>query len=49
MIEALQVKGLTKIFPDFTLDNISFSVPAGSIMGLIGPNGSGAGVIIRPS
>ena len=47
MIEALQVKGLTKIFPDFTLDNISFSVPAGSIMGLIGPNGSGKTTTIK--
>ena len=47
MTEALQVKGLTKIFPDFTLDNISFSVPAGSIMGLIGPNGSGKTTTIK--
>ena len=47
MTEALQVKGLTKIFPDFTLDDISFSVPAGSIMGLIGPNGSGKTTTIK--
>lgn len=32
----LQVENLTKRYPDFTLDHVSFSVPKGTIMGLIG-------------
>ena len=35
----LQVENLTKQYPGFTLDHISFSVPRGTIVGLIGENG----------
>lgn len=38
---ALEVKGLTKKYKDFILDNVSFHVPRGSIVGLIGENGAG--------
>ena len=34
----LTVKNLSKQFVDFKLDNISFELPRGSVMGLIGPN-----------
>ena len=47
MTDALQVERLTKTFPDFTLENISFSVPTGSVTGLIGPNGSGKTTTIK--
>ena len=33
---ALEIHGLTKTFYDFKLDDISFSLPAGFIMGLVG-------------
>ena len=33
---ALVVNDLTKKYPDFVLDNVSFSVPCGKIVGLIG-------------
>ena len=35
---AIRVKGLTKHYKDFTLDNVSFEVPTGSIVGFIGEN-----------
>jgi ABC-2 type transport system ATP-binding protein len=43
----LEVKGLRKSFKDFTLQDISFSLPRGFIMGLIGPNGSGKSTTIK--
>ena len=38
---AIEIKNLTKKYDGFTLDNISFDVPKGSIMGFIGQNGAG--------
>ena len=35
------MEGLTKNYPGFCLDHISFSVPKGMIVGLIGENGAG--------
>ncbi len=37
----LQVTNLTKRYADFTLDNVSFTVPEGMIVGFIGQNGAG--------
>ena len=36
MNNALIISGLTKTYKDFVLDNVSFSVPRGSMVGLIG-------------
>ncbi|MDP4151968.1 MAG: ABC transporter ATP-binding protein [Bacillota bacterium] len=41
MENILTVNNLTRHYSDFTLDNVSFSLPKGSIMGLIGANGAG--------
>lgn len=38
---AIEISGLTKKYDTFTLDNVSFNVPKGSIMGFIGQNGAG--------
>ncbi len=38
---ALTVSGLTKKYGEFTLSDISFEVPRGTITGLIGENGAG--------
>ena len=43
----LQVEDLTKHYPGFTLDHVSFSIPKGTIMGLIGENGSGKSTTIK--
>lgn len=37
----LQVTGLTKQYPDFKLDNVSFTLPKGAVLGLVGENGAG--------
>ena len=44
---AIEIKGITKKYDGFTLDNVSFSVPMGSIMGFIGQNGAGKTTTIR--
>jgi len=41
MQPVLQVQGLTKHFEGFSLTDISFTLPEGYIMGLIGRNGAG--------
>ena len=38
MKNAIEVKGLTKKYQLFTLEDISFTVPGGTIVGLIGEN-----------
>ena len=47
MEEILQVKNLTKKYDGFTLDHISFSIPKGTIMGMVGENGAGKSTTIR--
>lgn len=47
MNNTLKISNLSKNYGDFHLDNISFSLPKGYIMGLIGPNGSGKTTIIK--
>lgn len=43
MNNILVVKNLQKKYSDseFTLSDVSFSIPSGSIMGLVGENGAG--------
>ena len=42
---ALEVRNLRKDYGDFALDKLSFTLPRGVIMGLIGENG--AGVVVK--
>jgi ABC-2 type transport system ATP-binding protein len=46
-MNALEITNLSKIYTDFSLDNISLSLPTGSIMGLVGENGAGKSTTIR--
>lgn len=47
MDNILEVRNLTKQYADFTLDHASFSIPKGTIMGLIGENGAGKSTTIN--
>ena len=47
MTNYLEVKNLSKSFDSFQLHNITFTLPKGYIMGLIGPNGSGKTTTIK--
>ncbi|WP_346870348.1 ABC transporter ATP-binding protein [Clostridium sp. UBA5119] len=43
----IEIKNLTKKYEDFKLDNISFSLDRGHIMGFIGENGAGKTTTIK--
>ena len=43
----LEVEGLTKQYPSFTLDHVSFALEQGRIMGLIGKNGAGKSTTLK--
>ena len=48
MSNLLEVNGVSKNYGDFTaLNNVSLTVPKGSIYGLLGPNGAGKTTLIR--
>lgn len=47
MKNKIEIKNLTKHYGGFTLDNVSFGVPCGSVVGLIGENGAGKSTIIK--
>lgn len=44
---ALEIYDVTKTFRDFKLDNVTFNLPAGYIMGLVGKNGAGKTTTIK--
>ena len=46
-MNALEVKELTKAYPEFTLDKVCFCVERGHISGLIGRNGAGKSTTIK--
>lgn len=46
-MNALEITGLCKRYPDFTLDNLNLTLPSGCVMGLVGENGAGKSTTIK--
>ena len=46
-MNAITVEHVTKHYPGFSLQDVSFSLPQGSILGLVGENGAGKSTLIR--
>ena len=46
-MDALMLKNVSKAYENFQLKDISFTLPEGTIMGLIGENGAGKSTIIN--
>ena len=46
-MNALEIKGLCKHYPGFSLDSLSLTLPQGCIMGLVGENGAGKSTTIQ--
>ena len=46
-MNALEIKNLNKTFKDFSLNNLSLTLPSGCIMGLVGENGAGKSTMIK--
>lgn len=46
-VNSIEIKNLSRAFNQFTLDNVSFNVPKGSIVGFIGENVAGKSTTIR--
>ena len=47
MQNILKIENLCKAYPSFSLKNVSFSLPQGSIMGFVGENGAGKTTVIK--
>ena len=46
-MNAIEIRGLTKRYGDFTLDGLSLELPEGCILGLVGENGAGKTTTMR--
>ncbi len=44
---AIEIKGITKSYKDFKLDNLNLNLPTGTILGLVGENGAGKTTTIK--
>ena len=44
---AIEIRGLTKRYKDFALENLDLELPYGCVLGLVGENGAGKSTTIR--
>lgn len=47
MTNSIEIRGLNKSYPDFSLKEIDLTLPGGTIMGLIGENGAGKTTLMK--
>ena len=47
MENCIELKNVTRVYPKFSLQDVSFSVPCGSVVGFIGENGAGKSTTIK--
>ncbi|MDL2218736.1 ABC transporter ATP-binding protein [Ruminococcaceae bacterium OttesenSCG-928-O06] len=47
MQHAIEIRDICKRYPNFSLQNVSFNVPSGSIVGFVGENGAGKTTTIK--
>ena len=47
MSNALELRNVCKTYGDFSIENLSFSLPRGCVMGLVGENGAGKSTTIH--
>ena len=46
-MNAIDIRGLTKQYKDFTLGPLDLALPMGCVLGLVGENGAGKSTTIR--
>lgn len=46
-MNAIEIRGLSRAFPNFTLSDLSLTLPSGCILGLVGENGAGKSTTIK--
>ena len=46
-MDAINIKGLTKRYKDFSLEGLDLTLPMGCVLGLVGENGAGKSTTIR--
>ncbi len=46
-MNALEITGLCKSYPDFTLNHLNLTLPSGCVMGLVGENGAGKSTTMK--
>ena len=47
MNNVIEIQNLNKRYPGFALENVSFALPEGGVLGLVGENGAGKSTIIN--
>lgn len=47
MMNAIEIRNLTKTYPGFQLQNLNLTLPSGCILGLVGENGAGKSTTIK--